>query len=262
MTQLVPEVLPDTVTANYLLYGPPKNGKTAGAMTAPGAVCYLNADLPGRVRFGKSRDTEGRVQVFQLPEGDVLNTMIEVQNQAQKDGSWDTVVIDPVGDLYTRLLLDLSRKAMRPTLPTRGDVSTYLERWCRAMCENPRINFVMVCHEYRYGGDEGEDDAAPPELLPFTGTTSTDKLPKKLMGMADVIGYVRRVELPVSDEEGAEAEVKYVAQLRDGKGRRGGDGFNVLVTEERPFRELNLTEWAADIAAAYDDAPQAQKEAA
>jgi hypothetical protein len=218
---LTPEVLPSTVTANYLLYGPPKNGKTAGAMTAPGSVCYLNADLPGRVRFGKSRDKDDRVKVFQLPEGKVLETLIEVQNQAQQEGSWDTVVIDPVGDLYTRLLLDLSRKAMRPTLPTRGDVSTYLERWCRAMCENPRVNFVIVCHEY---------------------------------------GYVRRVELPIR-EDSDETEVQYVAQLRDGKGRRGGDGFDVLATEEKPYRDLNLTDWAAEIAAAYDDAPKAQEEA-
>jgi hypothetical protein len=257
---LTPEVLPSTVTANYLLYGPPKNGKTAGAMTAPGSVCYLNADLPGRVRFGKSRDKDDRVKVFQLPEGKVLETLIEVQNQAQQEGSWDTVVIDPVGDLYTRLLLDLSRKAMRPTLPTRGDVSTYLERWCRAMCENPRVNFVIVCHEYRYGGGEEGDDATPSELLPFTGTTSTDKLPKKLMGMVDVIGYVRRVELPIR-EDSDETEVQYVAQLRDGKGRRGGDGFDVLATEEKPYRDLNLTDWAAEIAAAYDDAPKAQEEA-
>jgi hypothetical protein len=258
---LVPEVLPEKVTANYLLYGPPKNGKTAGAMTAPGGVAYLNADLPGRIRFGKSRDTEGRVQVFQLPEGSVWDTLVEVQAESQKDDWFDTVVVDPIGDLYSRQLLDLSSKALRPTLPTRGDVSALLERWCRAMCENPKVNFVMVCHEFHYNPNEGDDNSFEQELLPFTGTTSSDKMPKKLMGMVDVIGYVRRVEMPVEDGENAATEIKYLAQLRDGKGRRGGDGFDVLATDEVPFRELNLTQWDAEIQAAFGTAAEPQKEA-
>jgi hypothetical protein len=47
----------------------------------------------------------------------------------------------------------------------------------------------------------------------------------------DVVGYCGRVQ--------QEEEAKYVAQLHNGNGRRGGDRFGVLGN----WRELDLAEW-------------------
>ena len=213
------------VFANVLLYGPPKTGKTAGAATAPGAILYLNANLPNATLFARRRDREGRISEVRPDSLDLLH---EVGNASMQNPTWDTVVIDEVGELHRRLLDEASNVAIRPTLHQYGDVSTHVERFCRFMCEAP-VNFVMVAHELLIDNEAtGEVD-----YVPFTGTKAGSAvLGQKLMGMADIVGYTGIVE----QEDGGR---KYMAQLVTESGRRGGDRFNVL----GDFHEVNLTEW-------------------
>ena len=209
--------------ANVLLYGPPKTGKTAGAATAPGAVLYINADLPNATAFAKSRDPEGRIMEVEI---DGLDTLGEIANAATQNPTWDAVVVDPIGELHRRLLESASNRAVRPTLNQYGDVSTHLERFCRFMCEAP-VNFIIVAHEL-----QTKDEALGTiDRIPYTGT-SNPALSQKLMGMVDILGYTGVVE----QEDGGR---QYVAQLVNEAGRRGGDRFNVL----GEWRPIDLADW-------------------
>lgn len=211
------------VFPNILLYGPPKTGKTAGACSIPGQVTLLNADLPNATSYARNREGSRLMEV----NFDGLNTLIDIANHV---GQMKSVVVDPVGELHRRLMEEQSKRAIRPSINIYGDVSVHLERFCRFLCEAP-ITAVFVCHEYPV-----KDEATGQmERLPWTGTTNPS-LGQKLMGMVDIVGYTGTVE---TEDEGT----KYIAQLVNDKGRRGGDRFDVL----GPWRELNVGEWIATI---------------
>jgi hypothetical protein len=86
------------------------------------------------------------------------------------------------------------------------------------------------------------------ERLPFTGTSNPD-LGQRLVEMADIVGYAGRLE--------TENEVKFVAQLFNGNGRRGGDRFGVL----GDYAELDLKHWFDTIAGAEPNNVEEQKAA-
>jgi hypothetical protein len=228
---------------NVLLYGPAKSGKTTGALSASDGKLTLNFDQINSTYFArKFRDPDGSIAEVDMPryeEGklhteNLLNEVAVTYSRHFEDGSqpiYGTVVADPIGQLHRRLLEDLSRKAVRPSRDHYGDVSKIIERWCRFMCDMP-CNFVIVCHERPIKDEE----TGGFERLPFTGTSNPD-LGQRLLEMVDVIGYTGRLE-----QEGEQP--KYVAQLFNGNGRRGGDRFGVL----GDFRELNLAEWFEIIA--------------
>jgi phage nucleotide-binding protein len=213
-------------TANVLLYGPPKTGKTAGAGSAPGEILYVNADLENASRIAHTI-AGSRMNEVDLDKDGALKAILDIVPFVQEPNSGiDTVVVDPLSDLYRRLLDDVSQKAMRPTLPQRGDVTTYLERFCRALCNAP-VNVVFVAHELVLEG-EGEQVT---KIVPYTGT-SRPTLGNKIAGMVDVVGYTERV-VP---EQG---EAIYAAHIVQENGHLGGDRFDVL----GPIRRMNLTEW-------------------
>jgi AAA domain len=224
---------PSRPHVNVLLYGPPKSGKTAAACSGPNGTLLLNTDLPNAAWFAHSRDREGRIMELDY-EG--LDTLNQVAIELAKDhasaggaGMVDTVVVDTVGELYRRLLDEVSDDALRKTLPQYGDAGTYVERFCRALCEAP-INAVLVCHE----APVKNEATGAFEVLPLTGT-SNPALGQKLMGMVDVVAYTGVIE-----QQGGTKE--YVAQVINAQGRRGGDRFDVLDPGDG-YRKLDLTEW-------------------
>jgi hypothetical protein len=220
---------------NFLLYGPPKTGKTAGAASAPGHKVYLNTDLGNATRVAHAVAAASGTTLDEV-EYEGFQTLLDLGALAESESSGvDTIVADPIGDLHRLLLEEASNKAIRPTMNTRLDVSVHLERWCRRMCEAP-VNFVMVAHELV---NEPEGDGIPAEIIPFTGTKSGSlTLGKKLAAMVDVIGYTGRL---VDEED----QAHYIAQLVPARGRLGGDRFDVLGR----VREVNLAEWHALCAA-------------
>jgi hypothetical protein len=236
---------------NVLLYGPGKSGKTTGALSAPEGKLCLNFDQPNSTYFARThRDQDGSIMEPVMPryeEGklhteNLLNEVALTYQHHLEEGTepfCETVVADPIGQLHRRLLEDLSRKRIRPTLDHYGDVSKIIERWCRFMCEVAPCNFVIVCHD-RPVKDELEGTFV---RLPFTGTTNPD-LGQRLIEMVDIVGYTGRL-----DQDG---ESKYVAQLFNGNGRQGGDRFGVL----GDYRELNLEDWLNTIASPADDNPE------
>ena len=245
--------------ANVLLYGSPKTGKSTAACSVPGGVLYLNADTPNALHSALRRNgADGRIMQVDL-SGGVMDALIDVgyavADQAGKPPAerfFDTVVVDPVGELHRRMLEEASDRAIRPTLNQYGDVGTQLERFCRMLVEAP-VHAIFVCHETPV-----RDEASGTfERLPFTGTTNPT-LGSKLMGMADVVSCtgVRQ------QEDGSKV---YVGQLVSDFGRRGGDRFDAL-DDGRGYRELDLAEWFRTAglylptdATASDGAAEAQK---
>ena len=225
---------PDQEYLNVLLYGPPKSGKTTGACSAPPDVMLLNADLPNAPRFARGRYGDHIAELDLTGDSDpVIGSMIDIVKEVRDGTNFQTVVVDPIGELHRRLLEEASGRAIRPTLNQYGDVSTHVERFCRALCEAP-VNVVIVAHDFL----SKDETTGQVEHLPWTGTTNPS-LGAKLMGMADVVGYTGVVE---HENE----EPTYWAQLINAQGRRGGDRTGTLGRA----RQLDLSEWTAVFAAA------------
>jgi hypothetical protein len=244
-----------TPYVNVLLVGPGKSGKTTGALSAPGPKLVLNFDQVNSTYFARAyRDPDKQIHEVVMPayeEGklhteNLLNEVAVTYSRALESGrapEIPTVIADPIGQLHRRLLEDISRKRIRPTLDQFGDTSKIIERWCRFMCDMP-CHFVMVCHDRPIKDEESGGF----ERLPFTGTSNPD-LGQRLVEMADIVGYAGRLE--------TENEVKFVAQLFNGNGRRGGDRFGVL----GDYAELDLKHWFDTIAGAEPNNVEEQKAA-
>jgi AAA domain-containing protein len=240
---------PPQARPNILMYGPEKAGKTAGACTAPGGILLFNNDLPNATRFARSkrRDPEGRIlepEIAPYVEGThpVFDLMREIMEAVAKPNQnvVDVVVTDPVGELYRRLLEEVSNRAIKPTFDHRIVVTTYMERFFRFLCEEPSVSAIFICHEMQAdrGGDEGL------ELLPFVGskTSSMSGLGPKLRSMVDIVAYCG-----VSVQEDGSKE--YGAQLITHAGRRGGDRFACL----GDYQPLDLEDWWRLIAASESE---------
>jgi hypothetical protein len=203
---------------NVFLYGPPKTGKTMGAASAPKPMLYVNADKPNATRLAHSKFEFDEVKMLGLEE-----TLIPVMEELLR-GEYRTVVIDPLSSVYRTLLEGISGRALSPSLPQYQATGVHLERFCRRLCELP-LNAVFVAHELTV------EDGEALERLAYTGTKNP-VFGLNLMAEVDVIGYTGVVE-----KEGGDRE--YVAQLVNGRGRRGGDRFDVLGIS----RSLDLSEW-------------------
>lgn len=218
---------------NVCIYGPPKTGKSAGAGTAPGKILYANVDTTNATRFVHRRNPgnvfEPEVAEFNKDRPVFFAWMVEIMKAAQ-NGEFDSVVCDPLSELYRRFLEDITRRNINASLQQRLEVSVQIERFCRALVAAP-VNAIFVCHELEI---EGTDDV-PGKSLPYTGTSKTT-LPQKLLGMVDIVAYTG----VTTDDEGKD---EYVAQLVPGKGRSGGDRFACL----GKVREINIAQWAKEI---------------
>jgi molybdopterin converting factor small subunit len=161
--------------------------------------------------------------------------MMEVMNALQNPEQTvcDTVVVDTVGELYRRLLEEFSNRSIRPSLPTYGEVSVQVERFCRALCMVPHVNTVICAHDMMM--QNGEEVV----FIPYTGTKAgSADMGNKLASMVDIVGYTGVIE-----QEGGGKQA--VAQLIPLKGRNGGDRFDCL----GDWRPLDISEWITTIAA-------------
>lgn len=213
---------------NVLLYGPPKSGKTVGACSAPGPVLLVNGDRPNASRYAHKLHPD----LEEVRPHD-LSTLIGIIELLTGDKNrFKTIVIDPVSELYRLVLEGLSGRALSPQIQMYGDSGTHLERFARMLCELP-VNTIFTAWEMR----EKNEETGGYERLPFVTTKSGSAVfAGKLMAMVDVIGYTGIVT-----EDGQEP--RYMAQLIDTKGRRGGDRFGVL----GPARDVNIAEWDSEI---------------
>ncbi len=218
---------------NILLYGPPKTGKTLGACSAPGPVALLNADLPNASWLAHQRYGEKVMEINLQGVVTLTDTVLSLRHQIESGVPIvASVVVDPVADLHRTLLEEESKRAIRPSRDTYGNVAVYIERFCRELCRLP-VTTVIVCHETV----QRDEATGSFERLPFTGTNNPT-LGAKLMAMVDIIGYTGVTE----DEGGTRIDA---AQLIYQDGRRGGDRFTVLGA----WQPLNIEAWIAKVQA-------------
>jgi phage nucleotide-binding protein len=217
-------VVPPTgpVQMNVALYGPAKTGKTTGATSLPGKTLLVNSDRPNASRF--AHETHGdRLDEIHATGLGTLVAVIE----AMQTGFYESVVIDTVGELYRVVLEDLSGRALSPKIQQYGNTGTHIERFCRALVEEP-VHVAFVLHE----NPVKDEESGSIERMPYTGTKNP-ALAEKIVAMVDVIGYTGVVR----DSE--TKEVSYVAQTVNGGGRRGGSRWEVL----QPSAPLDLSAW-------------------
>jgi hypothetical protein len=240
---------PAMPTPNILMIGPAKTGKTGGVASLAELdtrrdIYYVNADLENAVRYAhRTWNAHNNIKWIK-PEG--FQTLVDLTYAAESDNPPLAIVIDPIGDFYRIVLEDFSKRAVRPSLPSYGDASVHMERFCRKMCELDVI-FVVVAHAFPVK-DEATGEVT---VYPFTGTQAGSAvLGSKLLGMVDVIGYTG-----VKYQEGQDPE--YVSQLIAFQGRQGGDRFNCL----GPVRPTQLSEWIRTIHSAEETAATVAKAA-
>jgi hypothetical protein len=216
---------PASPAPNILLYGPGKTGKTLALASAPGPVLHINADLPNATRRAHV-SYPGKIKEVRF-EG--VKTFTDVLNEVQANPSkWGTIGLDTVGDAYRVLVEEGSNRAIRPQIQHYGDANTYIERFCRHLCELP-VTLVLICHQL----EEKNEATGEIEKTPFTGT-SNSKLGSKLMGMVDIIGGCAAV----ADEQSG--EINFLAGLTSANGRRGGNRYLDVLGKVQP---LDLTNW-------------------
>lgn len=227
---------------NVLLYGPPKSGKSAAALSIPGDVLYLNADTSNALQYGRrKRKQDGIRGTVTEARMSSLETLVSIGRKAEAgELPVNTIVLDPMADIHRMLMEGASGRAVRPQINIYGDVATYLERFCRKLCEAP-INAIFIAHDLPIKDEE----QGSVEYLPAMGTSNTAP-GRKLMGMVDIVGYTGVIMQQ-------DAGPKYVAQVLDGKGRHGGDRFGIGADPTSGTVDLNIGEWIFKVSGQVPD---------
>lgn len=224
----------DTHALTCILYGPAKQGKTAGALSAPGPILYVNADRKSAARFARRLHGPDKIHEVEF-KGRPTMELVERKARTNEEG-YRTVVIDTGGRAFDRVMQDIG--GLSPQVQHWGQVQTLFERWIAALCRSG-LNIVIVCHEQI---DDTEDDLLRQPMI------GSKKFPAKIMGLVEVIGYCAFVEGGTL-EDGTTVPDRYMAQLVQLRGRRAGDATGVL----GKARELDLAEWVETIAREYGE---------
>jgi hypothetical protein len=237
-----------TPTPNVLLYGAAGSGKTTGACSGPPKVHLLTTEPTNRSRFAQMLYGDDLIRYRVESLADLMDVTLHLQDLCEagdESALGGTVVLDSMAELHTVLKEDLSKRALRPSLPVYGDVQTYVERAAKALCELP-MTAVFIAHEKQI-----EDRAnGTIELLPDMGTNNTAPA-MMLMKLVDLVGYTAEIEI-----DGDEPN-RYVAQLVNARGRRGKRLPGIS-----EYEDVDLKEWITRIAAAgWAPIPSEQPEA-
>lgn len=230
-------------TWNVLLYGGSGNGKTMGALSAPGPVLAVNADGPDGTR--KAHAIYGdKIKEVKLDKTNADQTLNEVYLTLKDGSGFKTVVLDTMGEIY-QALLDQWSKGGKISLPQRGDASTKLERYVRSLRDLP-VNVVLVAQEHIEDSEteDGKQRITKPLVGPREGL-----LWQKVMEAMSIVAYIG-----VIPAEG-DTPRRWVGQLVEAGGRKAKDRSGGL----GDFRDLDLTDWFATATAAMAAKPTEEK---
>jgi hypothetical protein len=241
-------------TFNVLLWAPAKQGKSAGAATAPGPIMWVNAEGGGALGFARKVAADRGTQILEVEvsvsdrnAGQILDQVYRHVHKGVEPRP-RTVVVDTVGKLRDALVEQFVDKGSAKSLKQYGVVSDKLGGFIRAMRDLP-VNLILLAH-----ADFSEDAEDGRVVRPLIGGKLTETIP----GEVDVVAYVS----PLKTDDG----IEYFAQLVDGKGRTGLGDRSGGLADERGIRRLDLSEWleayrAALTPAADADVPFVEKEA-
>lgn len=165
-------------TLNFLVYGDPKIGKSTFAIKG-GKV--LIADCESGYRFMGMNGLDGDIAEIQK-----FSDMRDVYDIASK-GEYELIVIDPVNELLEKLMEDTRKIAgmcqsdkISLTMKGWGYVKTTIKRMLKGF-RDLNINVLIIAHT-----KEEDFDGITKKSPRFDANLSKD-----LMGMMDVIGYMR-----------------------------------------------------------------------
>ncbi len=212
----------DVVDSRFrvVLFGQSGAGKSVGAVTAPGPILVLTADRPGAYRFARTRHPKGHIREARV-EG--RRTLEQAYEHLKRGGGGEqTVVVDPVGNVYDLLLKELG--GARPQIQHHGQVQTAMIDFVRALRALP-VNLVLVCHEQI---DDNEEAGALRQPL-----VGGQKLGPKVMAEMDIVAHVGRI--PPSDD----TPERFVGVLAPERGRVAKDSTGALGR----VRDLDLAGW-------------------
>lgn len=170
-------------TLNIVLFGGPGEGKSTGALSAPDPMLYLSTEQKNALLFGQNLHGTD-VDMVVLGEDDIQSTLTEFIQHA-KDGDYETVVIDAVGEVRNRVLSEIGGSVARPTLQAHGDANYVVSSFIREIIALP-MNSIFICHE-----DIQTDETGETLHVPHVGGK---EVPRVLGQLADVIGYCKLAE--------------------------------------------------------------------
>lgn len=239
--------VPDTV--NFLLYGPPKSGKSTAAATAPGPVLWVSAEGPGALAYARKIAAQRGTQILEVRIGrqtDAREVLREVIRhvKAGTEPAPRTVVVDTLAKVREALIRQIVVPGAKNSIQQFGEVARILREFVQTMRDLP-VNFVLIAHQ-DVADAEGERI-----VRPLIGGALTEEIP----GEVDVIAYTHSFK----DEEAGER--RYVGQLVEAKSRIAGDRSGGLGA----VRDLDLSEWLTAyreaLAPDEDDLPFVETEA-
>lgn len=232
-----------------VVYGEGGVGKTTFAATAPRPII---ADCENGSKYFGLRGIEAQVALI---EGwDDMQEFLEVALTDQ----YDTVIIDPIGELMEKLIRYMISKADsklvqkdgNPTMAGWGWLKQTMRSFLKVMRDSGK-NIVIVAHV------QEKDDEGRVIKRPMVAT----KLSEELINLVDVVGYMTTVN---DTETGETKRViivdpssdKYVAKDRTGRlgkyiepdftkivdGVRGDKDYNWIVGEKAPVGKDKIKE--------------------
>lgn len=203
---LEPTVKPSIL---MVVYGEGGVGKTTFAATAPRPII---ADCENGSKYFGLRGIESDVAIIEK-----WGDMEEFMNIAQSD-NYDTIIIDPVGELMEKLITYMVNKADsklvqkdgNPTMAGWGWLKKTMRNLLRVMRDSGK-NIIIVAHV------QEKDDEGRMVKRPMVAT----RLASELVNLVDVVGYMTTL----SDAEGDTKRVimvdpssdKFVAKDRTGQ---------------------------------------------
>lgn len=222
-------VEPERAAPAFLLYSGPGVGKSTGAIaTAPGPVLVVNAEKRSAVRYGYrlAQERGTRVDVLPLTGAQTLREVL-LALRADAGKTWRTVVLDPVSEVYRRLVDESSGGgSAMPGIQDYGIAGTTITRFVDEVAALDTVTLILVTHEILTDGPDG------PLLMPECGG---NKLPGVLTRMVDHVGYVG----VVAGEDGAAP--RWVVQFAPGRGRHAKTRDGLL----KPVEPYDVAAWVA-----------------
>jgi hypothetical protein len=204
-----------------ILWGAPGEGKSVAAASAPAPIVVVSADRPGAYRFARRHHKGKDIREVRYEN---TKTLDDVLDYIRKQPEVRTVVLDPFGGIYDRIVDQAPKRA-------DGDVD-YQKVNKRVLdflyaLRDVDVNLIIVAHEKLNDGKRGDG-----KLYPACGGPS---LINKVVAESDIVARVYR-------DRPSEGPVRFMAQLQP--------AGNVVCKDSTPgglgeTRELDLAEWFA-----------------
>lgn len=200
-----PQSKPNVV---MLVYGLGGVGKTTFAATAP---TPLLVDCENGAKYFGLRGIE--VDVAQVRQWEDLNGIFDIA----KSGEYETIVLDPIGELMEKLKRYMINKGDRKLVQADGSPSMAGWGWLKdtmrstiKILRDSGVNLILVAHVTE---QQDEDRIVKRPML-------MTKLSEELINMVDIVGY-----MTVIQDEGNEKRIilvdpasdKYEAKDRTGQ---------------------------------------------